>query len=86
MITIEKIETYKRFHGDIDGFSRAVAGSAFSDEEWLLIGELLSGLHIVRIGMGSPTFVHSIEQKLLMHVADEHSREELRKLSERGFD
>jgi hypothetical protein len=36
--------------------------------------------------MAAPTFAQATEQKLLMHVADERAREELRKLSERGFD
>jgi hypothetical protein len=87
MITTEKIEIYKRFRGDDDGLSRSgCTFPEFKDNEWYLIGELLSALHINRIGMAAPTFAQATEQKLLMHVADERAREELRKLSERGFD
>jgi hypothetical protein len=87
MITLEKVETYKRFRGDEDGLSwSSRKHPEFEENEWYLIGELLSAHHIIKIGMASPTFARATEQKLLMHVADERSREELRKLSERGFD
>jgi hypothetical protein len=82
-----KIDTYKRFRGDDDGLSRSSRTyPEFEENEWYLIGELLSALHIIRIGMASSTFARATEQKLLMHVADERSSKELRKLSERGFD
>ena len=81
MITLEKIETYKRFGGDTDGFSRSRETAEIEDEEWWLIGELLSALHLVEAGKASAEFAQSTEEKLHKSVADENSREELRKLS-----
>ena len=83
MIKAEKIAIYRRFKGDIDGLARSGEKADVGDEEWWLIDELLSGLHIIASGMASPEFIERVEQKLLKHVSDEQARKELRRLSKK---
>lgn len=82
MITIEKVQMYKRFRGDLDGFARSrEPGSKMGDEDWYLIAEFLSALHIVGAGLASDKFAEALEQKLSQQVEDERARNELQKLS-----
>lgn len=82
MLTIEKIKTYKKFSGDIDGYSRGCGSSCgITHDDWRLIDELLGALYIIDTGKASPQFFEATQEKLLKQVADEQTREELRKLS-----
>ena len=83
MLTPEKVATYRRFRGDIDGYARAegVAPSGITDEEWGLIGELQQALFLVSSGRAAPEFAASLEQRLLSVAPDEPTRRALKELA-----
>ena len=85
MLTVEKLEIYQRFRGDVDGWARAVKvdgnPSGMTDADWFLIDELRQGLSLVASGKASATFRSTIEAKLVESTADEETRELLRRLS-----
>lgn len=84
MLTLEKLEIYQRFDGDIDGWirgSRHPDSSGMTDADWSLIDELRTALHIIASGAASPRFAAATERKLRLSVADEQTREALRKLA-----
>ena len=83
MITLEKLRTYQKFNGDIDGWARTSQGiveSSMTDADWYLIDELLMGLTTVGTGTASPSFVHAVETRLLTCTVDEATRAALRAL------
>jgi hypothetical protein len=83
MLTMEKLNTYKKFDGDIDGWARSSIGddnSNVTDDDWYLIDELVMELTEVGKGFASPNFALEVERKLLASTADEATREALRAL------
>jgi hypothetical protein len=82
VLTLDKLKTYHRFHGDIDGFvrSRDDEQSGITDEDWQLIDELRQALFVVKSGQASPEFAASVEQRLLSVTADEATRTAVREL------
>lgn len=54
MITEQKIEIYKKYQGDIDGFSRGGKKrekNLFDEKDWSLIDSVLQDLEIVNAGL-----------------------------------
>jgi len=85
MLTLEKLEIYRRFAGDIDGWarhSRPHESSGMTDADWYLIDALRTALHIVASGSAPPRFAAAVERKLRLYVADERTRKVLRKLAQ----
>jgi len=84
MLTVEKLKTYQRFDGNIDGWaiSARVEGNPaqMTDDDWFLIDELRQGLALVAAGRASTTFRSSIEAKLFESTTDDQTRELLRQL------
>ncbi len=82
MLTPEKVATYRKFGGDIDGF--AVAGrkdpSGITAEEWRLIDELRLALLIVSSGRAAPEYAQALERRLATVVGDEPTRQAIRNL------
>jgi hypothetical protein len=67
MITKQKIEIYKKFHGDSDGFVRV--GSKAEKElmaydDWALIDSVLQDLELIEKGLASEDFKNQIDSKL----------------------
>ena len=60
--------------------------SGITDEDWRLIDELLLGLHLSLSGRVRPEFAASVEQRLASVTPDEHTRQELHKLSGERLD
>ena len=52
MLTLDKLKMYRRFDGDIDGYSRSRVDdqSGITDEEWHAIDELRQALFLVQSG------------------------------------
>lgn len=86
MLTLLKIQTYERFRGDMDNYSRAHGGgdtSGITDEDWWLINELCQGLYLVAFQKASENFGIEVEQKLHSVTTDEPTRKALRQLAMR---
>lgn len=82
-LTLDKIEMYRRFDGDIDGFARSRVddSSGITDEDWHVIDELLQALFLVQSGQATPEFAASVERRLSCVAADEATRRALRALA-----
>lgn len=82
MLTLDKLEIYRRFNGDIDGYSRSSMDdrSGITDEDWRLIDELRQALFLVRSGQAAAEFAASVEHRLSYVAADEGTRQALREL------
>ncbi len=83
MLTLEKVEMYRRFGGDIDGFARSSVddSSGITDEDWHVIDELLHALFLVQSGQAAPELAASVERRLSCVTADEATRRALRTLA-----
>jgi hypothetical protein len=84
MLTLSKIQTYERFRGDIDGYSRARGGgdsSGITDDDWSLIGRLCQAIYLVASRQAADSFRVQAEQELQSVTADEPTRAALRRLA-----
>jgi hypothetical protein len=84
VLTADKIEVYRRFNGDGDGFSRAEFSqrtSDITDADWSAIDELRQALFIIANGMASPEFAVSVEKRMANITADDRARQALRELA-----
>lgn len=76
MITLSKLNTYKRYAGDIDGRAR-VGGSAddnFTDDEWFALDALLQRLTLCSRGLAAASFRDSAYRELDAIAADPEAR------------
>lgn len=84
MLTQEKLQTYRRFGGDIDGYARSHRRgdtSEITDSDWQLIDELRGALFMIASGKASPEFAAVIERRLQETAADPETREQIRQLA-----
>ena len=59
MITLEKLDIYEKYGGDIDGLIRIGSDAekiAINDSDWWRISEVVSALLIIRRGLASDDF------------------------------
>lgn len=86
MITQLKIETYKKFNGNIDGWARSEQNSpsSMSDSDWYLIEELLQDITLVLKGQASETYTISVENKLKENCDNEQTIETLKTLARKN--
>jgi len=83
MLTLDKLNIYRRFDGDLDGWARIANGhdaSGITYADWLLIEDLRQGLALIAAGQTSQTFTAALESHLLRTTADEATRQALRGL------
>ena len=83
MLTQEKLKTYRRFGGDIDGYARSHGQgdtSGITDEDWALIDELCGALFIVAAGKASAEFAATVDRRLQEAAADPETCEQMRLL------
>jgi len=83
MLTLDKLNIYQRFDGDLDGWSRIANGhdaSGITDADWHLIEELRQGLALIAAGQASQAFTTSFESRLRDATAGETTRQALRAL------
>lgn len=86
MLTLAKIQTYERFRGDIDAYSRSRGrgdSSGMTDQDWSLIDRLRQAIYLVASGQAADAFRVKTEQELQAVTADEPTREALRILAGR---
>ncbi len=84
MLTLAKVQTYERFDGDIDGYSRACGGgdtSGITDDDGQLIERLRQALYLVSSGKAAASFGAEVERELHIVTAGEPVRQALRRLA-----
>lgn len=84
MLTFRKLQTYRRFDGDIDGWARSggdADASGITDADWSLIEELRQALRTVALGLATPEFEASTERRSLDCTADDEARRAIRALA-----
>lgn len=67
MITLAKLQTYRDFLGDADGWTRATGGhdaSGIDDADWRTIDDLRQALALAASGRASPEFCREAERRL----------------------
>lgn len=82
MLTKTKVETYKRFKGDIDGWARVSKKSEndFTETEWTQLDQLIQRLTICRRGLGSKEYCQQANDDLTVLAPDETVRDAIIKL------
>jgi hypothetical protein len=86
MLTLAKIQTYDRFDGDMDGYSRARGGgdtSGITDADWRTIERLLQAVYLIEARLAAEAFCIQTEEELQAVTANEQAREALRRLARR---
>ena len=67
MINKQKIKIFKKYNGDIDGFSRfgkKKEKNIISDEEWNVIDNVLQDLKMIKNGLCSTDYKNKTEEIL----------------------
>lgn len=67
MITEQKIKIYRKYHGDIDGFSRGgrkYEKDLFENGDWSLIDNVLQDLELIKKGLCSADYKNRLENIL----------------------
>lgn len=88
MITQEKLEVYKYFGGDIDGWSRigtSLQKQTIKDEDWIVIDGFIQDLFLVKSGIASISFINSLEKKLHEFCDSEKTIQELKNMVDLGL-
>lgn len=88
MLTPAKIETYKRFNGDINRWiaeTNGVDASSVTRADWELIKELRNYLNGSWTGQLNPEFEETFEAQLLESTANEQTRQLLHGLATEGW-
>ncbi len=84
MITLRKIEIYRKFSGDIDHFARVGSHQDkidISDKEWSLIDSLLQDLELVDKGLAADTFVKRLDERIKESCENEGVFQELKRIN-----
>jgi hypothetical protein len=87
MLTQEKLDAYRRFGGDIDGYARSHGrgdASGITDEDWALIDELRGALFIVAPGKASPEFAASVQRRLQVAAVDLETCQQMQFLAQKA--
>ncbi len=85
MITKDKIQIYKNYSGDVDGWARIGSKEEkelMNDEDWFLIEDLLQDLSLMKSGNSSEEYNIKIAEKLKNKCSDEEVVRELKELAE----
>jgi len=63
MISLENLNIYKKYNGDIDGWARSADRNELElidDSEWLLIDQLIQQIQMVNSGVTSESFENQL--------------------------
>jgi hypothetical protein len=82
MLTKSKVQTYKRFNGDIDGWARVSRKSKdeITETEWTSIDQLIQKLTISKRGLGSKGFCDQANEELKQLAPEEAARNAIMEL------
>ena len=81
MITKGKLDIYKHFNGDIDGWARIGTKKQkmiMEDKDWLLIESFLQDIHLVRNGLASEKYVKAMNVRLRENCDNEETIQKLK--------
>jgi len=84
MITKEKLEIYRHFNGDIDGWARIGTSTQkriMSDKDWGEIDNILQDLLLVNGKTVSDEFKKKIYENLKTHTDNESTMDEILSMS-----
>ena len=67
MLTSEKVEIFKRYKGYYDGYHTQCNNlvKVISDDEWILLNNLMQDIFLVRNGLSAKSFKNSINERLV---------------------
>jgi hypothetical protein len=67
MLTIEKINTYIRYRGFLDGYVLLTKRSEdlISGEDWVLIQEIIQDLNLINKGLTSGLYTEEVNKKII---------------------
>ncbi len=83
MITKEKLDTYKRYDGDIDAWARKGSRkehALMEDQDWYLIDGLIQDLGLIEKKMASESFCEIVNTKLTSVCDSEETIRSLKKI------
>lgn len=83
MITKEKVQIYKYFNGDIDGWARTGTKeqkAIMKDRDWLLIEELVQDMSLIKKGLASESYINVINEKLQANCDSNETIQEIKNL------
>lgn len=84
MITIDKIGIYKRFNGDIDGWSRVGTKeekSIMTDKDWFLIEGFIQDINLVKKSLTSDSFMKLVSERLNENCDTDETIQALKELT-----
>ncbi len=83
MLTKDKVNIYKSFKGDIDGWARAGTAeqkAEMKDKDWSLIEGFLQDIRLVKNGLASEVYMKSIDERLQETCDNEDTIKELKEI------
>ncbi|CCE23010.1 hypothetical protein [Methylotuvimicrobium alcaliphilum] len=85
MITLEMVELYKKYGGDIDGWARTAVSnekSVMSDADWYEIDAFVHEYGLVKSGLASARYAEKLHHRMSAAVSDEDALQGLKALVE----
>ncbi|WP_430901951.1 MULTISPECIES: hypothetical protein [unclassified Paraflavitalea] len=66
MLTSEKVEIFRRYKGNYDGYHIQSKGKEklISDDEWFLLSNLMQDIYLIRSGIAAKSFERKIVDEL----------------------
>jgi hypothetical protein len=83
MLTIQHLEIYEAFGGDIDVWARSGDKGVINDSDWYLIDELLQDLKMLKSGLTSKSLEIKMRDKILAATENQDVRTRLESMSEK---
>ena len=64
MLTLQKLDIYFRFRGDVDFWQRSGSPGPITDDDWETLEDLVQDAHLCVPGLAAPEFVAGFEARL----------------------
>ncbi|WP_300599143.1 hypothetical protein [Niabella sp.] len=87
MITLKHIEVYKKYDGDVDGFSRCAIAKkrmVMQNGDWTRIESFIQDLVIIKKGLASKTFEQLTKNALENECVDSNVIQELKRIANKS--
>lgn len=85
MITLDMVELYKKYGGDIDGWARTAGideKSVMTDADWYEIDAFVHEYGLVKSGLASARYAEKLHHRMSAAVSDEEALRGLKTLVE----
>jgi len=83
MLTLAKIEIYKRYDGDIDRWARSGRKKdklGMQDDDWHLITGFIGDFTLIKNGLAAESYVNSFNNRLLENCDEKDTIDQIKKL------